>query len=192
MSNTKIVNDDYSSSSSVSKIKGAEAESASGDYFPRPVVASVASHRPYYDSDDSDDDVGDIGARNRLRVTQDSRWEEMFQRLIAYKEEHGHCLVPYRYPQDRRLGKWGKFGFMLLDFSRMMLTRSTAVSAQRTIRKGMSSQAVEATTVKQDRIHRLDVIGFQWTPSERSQVPWEHRYQELCSFVVRLAAIRAC
>ena len=34
------------------------------------------------------------------------KWNEMFQRLIAYKEKHGDCNTPYSYCRDKALGKW--------------------------------------------------------------------------------------
>lgn len=36
---------------------------------------------------------------------QDAIWEMMFQRLAAFRREHGHCRVPLR-GVDRRLGNW--------------------------------------------------------------------------------------
>src|SRR5947207_1818584 len=36
---------------------------------------------------------------------QDAIWEMMFQRLAAFRREHGHCRVPIR-GADRRLGNW--------------------------------------------------------------------------------------
>ena len=36
------------------------------------------------------------------------KWEEMFKRLVKYKEKNGDCLVPNRYPADPQLGNWGK------------------------------------------------------------------------------------
>jgi hypothetical protein len=35
------------------------------------------------------------------------KWEENFHKLAAFKEKHGHCLVPNRYPEDPQLGSWG-------------------------------------------------------------------------------------
>ena len=34
------------------------------------------------------------------------KWNAMFERLQEYKEEHGDCLVPHRYKEDRQLGEW--------------------------------------------------------------------------------------
>ena len=33
-------------------------------------------------------------------------WDNMFELLKAYKNEHGDCLVPKRYPADMKLGTW--------------------------------------------------------------------------------------
>ena len=35
-----------------------------------------------------------------------AKWEAMEKRLIAFKEQHGHCLVPNRYVNDPALGAW--------------------------------------------------------------------------------------
>jgi hypothetical protein len=40
--------------------------------------------------------------------TLHERWEEMFERLRAFKEKTGHCNVPNRYAEDPQLGFWGK------------------------------------------------------------------------------------
>jgi hypothetical protein len=31
---------------------------------------------------------------------------DMYQRLVKYKKEHGHCLVPRRYERDPKLSTW--------------------------------------------------------------------------------------
>jgi hypothetical protein len=36
----------------------------------------------------------------------DEQWEEMYQRLVRYKEEHGECLVPRKYEADPKLSTW--------------------------------------------------------------------------------------
>ena len=33
-------------------------------------------------------------------------WEEMYQRLVAYKKEHMHTRVPKKYKEDLNLGGW--------------------------------------------------------------------------------------
>jgi hypothetical protein len=35
-----------------------------------------------------------------------AQWDRLLERLVQYKREHGHCLVPLRYMQDLQLGRW--------------------------------------------------------------------------------------
>ena len=60
-------------------------------------------------------------------------WQEMFKALVAYRRQHGDCNVPRAYPANRKLARW--------------------VGAQREARgRG-----------KNDRVARLDAIGFVWS-----------------------------
>lgn len=36
----------------------------------------------------------------------DQQWEEMYQRLVQFKQEHGDCLVPRKYERDPKLSTW--------------------------------------------------------------------------------------
>ena len=36
----------------------------------------------------------------------DEQWNEMFEKLKAYKREHGDCLVPAAIPKDKHLVYW--------------------------------------------------------------------------------------
>ena len=68
-----------------------------------------------------------------------ARWNEMYQGLVDYKKTRDHCNVPQDYPENPRLGRWAGF--------------------QRTLyKKGKLSQ---------DRIDKLEAIGFEWEPRRR-------------------------
>jgi len=91
----------------------------------------------------------------------DRRWEEMFQRLLAYKDEHGDTLVPVQWEQDKTLGTW--------------------VQGQR--------QRYWSGLLKEDRMQKLNSVRFVWrvnAKSERHSPKWEElwkrRYQELVCF----------
>merc|ERR1712232_322940 len=58
------------------------------------------------DCDDDNDGVDDIGCDSMTPRSQRSNWNEMYQRLVAYKTEHGDANVPYRYERDPKLGPW--------------------------------------------------------------------------------------
>lgn len=54
-----------------------------------------------------------LGHENNASTVQpgkklQAKWDEMFGRLLEYKTEHGHCLVPNRYAKDPQLGSWGE------------------------------------------------------------------------------------
>ena len=67
--------------------------------------------------------------------TQESKWEKSFQRLKEFKSLHGHCRVPSKV--DRPLSVW--------------------VNNQR-----YQLHANRRCKYKQDRIDRLDNLGFDW------------------------------
>jgi len=62
-------------------------------------------------------------------------WDEMFERLVAFKQKHDHCNVPQKYEDDPDLGLW--------------------VNTQRAFKSAGTFQ-------REDRIAKLDAIGFSW------------------------------
>jgi len=64
----------------------------------------------------------------------DQQWNEMYEKLEAYKRVHGDCLVPQRYAKDESLGLW--------------------VKTQRRYH--------QANTLTAERKAKLDSIGFVW------------------------------
>mmetsp|Transcript_36084 Transcript_36084/g.66569 ORF Transcript_36084/g.66569 Transcript_36084/m.66569 type:complete len:425 (-) Transcript_36084:111-1385(-) len=92
--------------------------------------------------------------------TLQMKWEQMYSRLLQYKEKNGNCLVPNRYKEDRSLGQW--------------------VSAQR--RQYKQLQNGEDSPMTKERATLLESVGFVWATLERGHVPWEVRYQELMAY----------
>ena len=62
-------------------------------------------------------------------------WTRRYEQLVAYKEEHGDCLVPQKWAGNPALGKW--------------------VDSQR--------QAYKQGRLKEDRIEMLEDVGFTWS-----------------------------
>lgn len=76
------------------------------------------------------------------------KWEQMYNRLLVYKEANGHCMVPQRHSADGNLGEWVR-------------------TQRRFNRKG---------TLSQDKIERLNAIGFTWAaptnpPHKKKRTP---------------------
>jgi hypothetical protein len=88
-------------------------------------------------------------------------WSLRFQELLDYKAQSGHCLVPYEYYPNLKLGLW--------------------VSEQRCkyklYREGKPSPMTEK------RIRELEIVGFKWEPSKTELASiWSVRFQQLCEF----------
>lgn len=68
------------------------------------------------------------------RLVERDAWERMLERLVEFKKTHGHCNVPQKGGQDKRLGKW--------------------VNTQRThFKRGK---------LIPDRVRQLNEVGFIW------------------------------
>jgi hypothetical protein len=68
----------------------------------------------------------------------DSHWKEMYTKLKAYYDKHGHCQIPVSYPEDPSLGKW-------VRNQRMFETNGT---------------------LNDDRLERLNALELVWNPNQ--------------------------
>ena len=88
-----------------------------------------------------------------------SNWDQMFGQLCEFKRKYGHCLVPVskvkgKDDEHRALGAW--------------------VQTQRQVKRGTRKSGIS-----QDRIDRLEEIGFVWDPRDAD---WNEKYEELKKF----------
>jgi len=90
-----------------------------------------------------DDDGNRLIYEHRAKLLDDigfvwdpleARWNEMFDRLVQYKNEFGSTVVPKRYHLDPELGRWV---FIQRQYSRHQ-------------------------RLSEERIKRLDLLGFVW------------------------------
>lgn len=83
--------------------------------------------------------------------TNISAWETKFLALSKFKEQHKHCNVPQRYSANPKLATW--VGTQRIDYSDKRMP--------------------------QERIIKLESLGFQWNPSE---IAWETMFALLCDY----------
>jgi hypothetical protein len=74
--------------------------------------------------------------------TQGAKWEDRFEELLFYLELHGHCNVPKDYTANRALSVW--------------------VKCQRRLYKMTLRGKQPLTALTQERINKLNNIGFSW------------------------------
>ena len=73
---------------------------------------------------------------NAARVSgDDKKWHQHYDKLVEWKRKNGHCIVSYRYKEDKALGRW--------------------VSNQRKLHT--------SNKMRQDRRELLEEIGVVWT-----------------------------
>ena len=87
--------------------------------------------------------------------TKEAAWEEHFAELLAYKEMHGDTLVSEQI--NKRLAVW--------------------VVAQRTQYRLLKEE--EHSFLTDDRVEKLDSIGFVWRPYEAA---WEAQFNNLAIY----------
>jgi hypothetical protein len=97
-------------------------------------------------------------------------FDQEFQKLVEYKNQHGNCNVPVRYKEDRRLGKWvSKLRERKTDLSKRGEEYEVAKS-------------VTGRTLLKERVERLNALGFEWRVKTKPTVSWESRFQDLIEY----------
>jgi len=90
-------------------------------------------------------------------------WEENFEELKKFKEEHGHCRVLR----------------LKVSFQNPYLKLSTWSQTQRTL--------YYRKTLATDRISRLEELGFEWYPTDAE---WENNFKKLEGFYAKYGHCR--
>ena len=81
-------------------------------------------------------------------------WEVMYEKLVAYHQEHGDHLVPQK--SNGKLGSW--------------------VMIQRSRRYGMKGRQKQLT---EEQVQLLNDLNFAWNLEERNQQLWTQMYRQL-------------
>lgn len=93
----------------------------------------------------------------------DERWNEKYEELKAFKEEHGHCNIK---KGDEREG-----------LLRWVASVRTSYHKQK---KGI--EHLKGVTLSEERIKRLNDLNFEWRVRKNMPLAWEARYDQLLEF----------
>ena len=123
--------------------------------------------------------------KHKMKRYYDKQWDAMYDRLVAFQEQMGHCLVPKRYPPDLKLGTW--VHTQRIQYRKLMAGTagkqgSTATSASDTgpstaaqpvteaemteMKANMKGQEEVSYRLTEERKQRLEAIGFCWSAKE--------------------------
>jgi len=101
--------------------------------------------------------LNEIGFRWTIdKIPTRPSWEAMFERLVEYKDEHGHTNVPVLYGKDEKLGTW--------RYNQIYLRRSGS------------------KYLKPGRINKLDGICFDWNNTRPVDKRWDEKYDRLVEY----------
>ncbi|KAL7569454.1 hypothetical protein ACA910_009637 [Epithemia clementina (nom. ined.)] len=95
-------------------------------------------------------------------MTQDDQWNEKFQELKKYREEHGNCSVPHNYKYNLALARWVK--------------RQRHQMKQIMEQQQEDGRPVVLSKIMEERAKALEEIGFVW---DCQGTNWEEKLLEL-------------
>jgi Helicase associated domain len=140
--------------------------------------------KPFLDADDSGIKAGTdltrqvqierLNAIGMLWDVRDVEWQEHFELLLAYKLEHGHSRIPWKYvtPNGVNLGEW-------VHNTRQRL-KPFLDSNDRKVKKKVDISADGITAEQYHcRIHQLNEIGFLWDVRD---VEWQEHFELLLAY----------
>jgi hypothetical protein len=82
----------------------------------------------------------------RSRDTFGESWNQRFEELKEFRRNHGHCLVPSRYPETPELGVWV----------------GTQRTQYRLYMKAKEGGNPTVSSMNEDRVRALEALGFTW------------------------------
>ena len=92
----------------------------------------------------------------------------MFHRLLKFKDENGHCIVPKRYPPDMKLGTW--VHTQRIQYRKLMngAKKDTCTGSDGDPTSDDNIPKGEEMTFRltEDRRIRLEEAGFVWSARE--------------------------
>lgn len=100
------------------------------------------------------DKLDSFGIYWEFNTLREWKWHEMYLQLKAFYQEHGHCNVPQKWSGNPRLGHW--------------------VTVQR--------RSFAQKSLKKERKHKLDAMGFVWDFRKVYEGHWEKRFDQLENF----------
>jgi hypothetical protein len=98
---------------------------------------------------------------------------QMFEQLLEFKEKHGHCMVPKRYPPNPQLGGWTHTQRIQYRRKATDGKASKAVAVDSDSAEELNSGVEEDIVFRltDDRLRRLEEVGFVWSPRESDKIP---------------------
>lgn len=125
-----------------------------------------------------------------LPKKKDTKWLATYEELLAYKRQHGDCVVPRGYPPNPRLASWvaenrkqyvrTKWLVLPIFWAESNSVFSLLFRFTRSIPfRYKLMQDGKPTCITKERVQLLQKIGFAWNAQESA---WANHYENLKLF----------
>lgn len=132
------------------------------------------------------DAIGFVWSLRNKRI--DDHWDEMFRQLVQYKEMHGDCLVPSRYEENLKLGKWVETQRYEYTKLQRAAYESPPFADEADAELSLAAAKARATNPRltEERLRRLEAIGFEWKVKHKMKryydKQWDQMFERLLAF----------
>mmetsp|Transcript_2257 Transcript_2257/g.3325 ORF Transcript_2257/g.3325 Transcript_2257/m.3325 type:complete len:334 (+) Transcript_2257:1-1002(+) len=135
---------------------------------------------------------------SRSKPRKGHNFEDMYERLLQFQQEHGHVNVAQKYALDGQLGSWVA---NIRSKRKQMAKKGEEFELDAPLNEDGDDEGDETTAAEgaeggelgkkrkrggngrqrlsRDRIHRLDAIGFQWVVANPNTKSWDERFEDL-------------
>ena len=138
-------------------------ESEDAKHFQTTTTARVTTPRLTEDRQRRLESIGfEWKVKHKMKRYYDKQWDQMFGRLLAFKDTNGHCLVPKRYPPDMKLGTW--VHTQRIQYRKLMAGVKKVTFTEEEVSQLRHAEE-EAVTYRltDERRKRLEEVGFVWS-----------------------------
>lgn len=115
--------------------------------------------------------------------TASSHTRSIHFQLVEYKEKHGDCLVPSRYEANLKLGKWVET--QRYEYTKLKRTEATDPATRNEEKvvqeenKPGAKPRVTNARLTEERLRRLESIGFEWKVRNKMKRYYDKQWQEM-------------
>jgi hypothetical protein len=109
-------------------------------------------------------------------------FEEMYAKLLEFKQQHNHVDVPTAYKEDPALGMWVSG---LRAKKKALDAKGIDLEAEALVVKKEPPAGQSQRYLDKDKVDRLEAIGFSWNRSAGNRAkskPWIETYYQLKQF----------
>ena len=115
--------------------------------------------------------------QQRKQRLNEAQWEDMYQRLVQYKQQYGDCLVPRKFEGDSKLATW-------VETQRVLWNKEVKSSSNANDPDAIPiTEEAKLKRLTPARKQRLDELGFVWSlRNKRIEDHWDEMFRQLLDY----------